>query len=84
MDRVGVKVDWPAASHVLIKRLTARTMLMFRNDLVSTWDQLSRDLFSPSPKVHRRNNKRLISKPRLDFLIVRYSRPRQGYVLTNH
>lgn len=43
------KVDWPAASHVLIKRLTARTMLMFRNDLVSTWGQLSRDLFSPSP-----------------------------------
>lgn len=50
------KVDWPAASHVLIKRLTARTMLMFRNDLVSTRGPpsspnfLYRSIFFPFPE----------------------------------
>lgn len=54
------KVDWPAASHVLIKRLTARTMLMFRNDLVSTWGPtFSRSIF-PFPF---RNNDETESAP---------------------
>lgn len=64
------KVDWPAASHVLIKRLTARTMLMFRNDLVSTWGPtFSRSIFPPFPKVQRRNSKRsLFPSPASTFL----------------
>lgn len=78
------KVDWPAASHVLIKRLTARTMLMFRNDLVSTRGPpsspnfLYRSIFFPFPKVQR-NSKRapyFQAPPRLSYRSLLSATPR--------
>ena len=90
-EGVKEKVDWPAASHVLIKRLTARTMLMLRNDLVS----LHRTNFLAEYIVCHTSNEKQPTKQRergytasirfqatrLGFLIVHYSWPRQGYIL---